>query len=243
MNTPRVSNFGLCYIAATLLLCGPAAPQDSQPTASQSPPAVETPIRVDPRHPIRIGENYPTDSKGHREEGICAVRIEVESSGFVRATQLVVKSGSARLDEACLANFTAARFIPATINGTPITTWVNIPIAWNLAGHTTYHVHRVNDDEIQIPIIQKSYQLKVGPNDYPPESRALHQEGDCTIRALINEGGAPTEVSVSKSTGFPTLDQGCVQAVQQASFIPARKEDGETIQAFATLNMSWRLDQ
>ena len=77
----------------------------------------------------------------------------------------------------------------------------------------TYHAHQVNDDEIQIPII-KSYQLKVGPNDYPPESRTLHQEGDCTIRSLIDQGGTPTEVSVSKSTGFPTLDQGCVQAIQ-----------------------------
>jgi outer membrane biosynthesis protein TonB len=47
---------------------------------------------------------------------------------------------------------------------------------------------------------------------------------------------------VSKSTGFPTLDQGCVQAIQQASFIPAHK-DGETIQAYATINMSWRLAQ
>jgi TonB family protein len=240
MNSARISTLGLCYIPATLVLSGSAIPQDSQPTASPSPPVVETPIRVDPRHPIKIGENYPTDSKGHREEGICAVRIEVESSGFVRATQLVVTSGLARLDEACLANLTAVQFIPATINGTPVTTWANIPMAWNLAGRTTYHVHRVNDDEIQIPIIQKSYQLKVGPNDYPPESRTLHQEGDCTIRALIDKGGTPTEVSVSKSTGFPNLDQGCVQAIQQVSFIPAH-EDGETIQAYATINMSWRL--
>jgi TonB family protein len=234
MNSASISSLRGCCILGTLLLSGPATPQASQPTATPSPSAVETPVRSDPKHPIK--------TEGHGAEGICAVRIEVESNGFVRATQLVVTSGLARLDEACLAALTAARFIPATINGTPVTIWVTIPIAWNLAGRTTYHVHKVNDDEIQIPIIQKSYQLRVGPSDYPPESRTLHQEGDCAIRALIDKDGTPKEVSVSKSTGFATLDQGCVKAIQQAPFIPAHK-DGEAIEAYATINVTWRRAQ
>jgi TonB family protein len=50
----------------------------------------------------------------------------------------------------------------------------------------------------------------VGPDDYPLQSRANHQEGDCSIRALVDKGGTATEVGVSKSTGFATLDQACV---------------------------------
>ena len=94
------------------------------------------------------------------------VRIEVDADGVVRATQLVLTSGFARLDEAALASFTGAQMIPSTIDGEPVSTWANIPVAWNLAGHGTYRPHRVNDGEIPIPIILKSYRLKVGPNDY-----------------------------------------------------------------------------
>jgi TonB family protein len=132
--------------------------------------------------------------------------------------------------------------IPATIDAEPVNTWANIPIAWNLAGHGKYRPHKVNDAEIQIPIVLKSYRLKVGPNDYPSESRAAQQEGDCTIRAQIDKAGTATEASVSKSTGFASLDQACVQAIQQAPLIPAH-QDGEAIGGSATINVSWRLTQ
>jgi TonB family protein len=184
------------------------------PKICSRPPASKRRSGSIPKHPIKLGENYPALSKKRGEEGLSVVRIEVDADGVVRATQLVFTSGFARLDEASLDAFTGARMIPATINGEPVNTWVNIPIAWNLAGHSAYRPHRVNDTEIQIPIILKSYRLKVGPNDYPPESRGSHQEGDCSIRAQIDKGGTVTEVSVSKSTGFATLDQACVQAIQ-----------------------------
>jgi TonB family protein len=59
---------------------------------------------------------------------------------------------------------------------------------------------------------------------------------------LIDKDGTPKEVSVSKSTGFATLDQGCVKAIQQAPFIPAHK-DGEAIEANATIKVTWRRAQ
>jgi TonB family protein len=203
---------------------------------------VETPVRVDPKHPIKIGENYPAESRRKGEEGLSVVRIEVDADGIVRATQLVLTSGFGRLDEATLASFSGAQMIPATINGEAVSTWANIPVAWNLAGHGTYRPHRVNDAEIPIPIILKSYRLKVSPNDYPSESRATHQEGDCAIRTTVDKGGAAAEVSIVKSTGFATLDQACVQAVRQAPFVSAH-ETGEAIGTSATINIRWRLSQ
>jgi TonB family protein len=237
MNITRMLSFRMPYILSSLLIYGSATPQDAQPT-----PHVETPVRVDPKRPIKLGENYPALSRKKGEEGLSVVRIEVDTDGVVRATQLVSTSGFARLDEASLGAFAGARMIPATIDGEPINTWANIPIAWNLAGRGTYRPHKVNDAEIQIPIILKSYRLKVSPNDYPSESRATHQEGDCTILVQIDKGGTATEASVSKSSGFATLDQACVQAIQQAPFIPGH-HDGEAIGASATINMSWRLTQ
>jgi TonB family protein len=237
MTIASMFSFRTPYILSSLLISATATSQDIQSTAH-----VETPVRVDPKHPIKLGEYYPALSKKRGEEGLSVIRIEVDADGVVRATQLVSTSGFARLDEASLDAFTGAQMIPATINGEPVYTWANIPIAWNLAGHATYRPHKVDDAEIQIPIILKSYRLKVGPNDYPSGSRAAHQEGDCTIRAQIDKGGTATEASIGKSTGFATLDQACVQAIQQAPFIPAH-QNGEAIGASAVINMSWRLTQ
>jgi TonB family protein len=237
MNIARIVLLRMPYILAGLFLHGPANSQDAQTTLG-----VETPVRGDPKHPFTIGENYPAESKVKGEEGVCVVRIEVDADGVVRATQLVFTSGFARLDGASLAGFTAVHMIPATISGKTVTTWVNIPISWNLSSRTTYRAHKVEDNEIHIPIIQKNYRLKVGPGDYPPESRSNHQEGDCTIHALIDKDGIATDVSVRRSTGFATLDQACVTAIQQAPFVPAHK-DGEAVSAFTTINMNWRLTQ
>jgi TonB family protein len=235
MNVARMLSFRMPCILSGLLIYGSANPQDAQPT-----PPVETPVRVDPEHPIRIGENYPALSRKKGEQGLSVVRIEVDVDGIVRATQLVFTSGFAHLDQASLDTFAGARMIPATIDGEPVNTWANIPIAWNLAGHGNYRPHRVDDAEIQVPIVPKSYRLKAGPNEYPSESRATHQEGDCTIRALVDKDGTATEARVSKSTGSSTLDQACVQAIQQAPFIPAHQH-GEAISGAATITMSWRL--
>jgi len=236
-NSRRVLSFQGCGILSSLLLCGSAIAQDMLPAGG-----VETPVRVDPKHPIRLGDNYPALSKKKGEEGLSVVRIEVDADGVVRATQLVSTSGFARLDEAALASFSGAQMIPATINGEPVSTWANIPVAWNLAGHGTYRPHKVNDAEIQVPIILKGYRLKVGPNDYPSESRVTRQEGECTVRSLIDKSGAATELSVIKSTGFATLDQACVQAIRQAPFMSAH-EAGEAIGASAIINIRWRLSQ
>jgi TonB family protein len=235
MNITRMLSFRVPYILSSVLIYGTATPQDIQSTAH-----IETPVRVDPKHPIKIGENYPALSRKRGEEGLSIVRIEVDADGAVRATQLVSSSGFVRLDEASLDAFSGAQMIPATIHGEPVNTWANIPIAWNSAGHGNYRPHKVSDAEIRIPIILKSYRLKVGPNDYPSESRAAHQEGDCTIDALIDKGGTVTEATVSKSAGSALLDQACVRAVQQAPFIAAH-QDGEAIGASASISMSWRL--
>lgn len=227
--------FRVPCILLGVLIIGSATAQDVQPASP-----VETPVRLDPKHPIRVGENYPALSKKNKEEGLSVVRLEVDADGVIRAGQVVFSSGFARLDEASLRSFLGAQVMPATIGGEPVNSWINMPIAWNVVGHGTYRPHKVDDAEIQIPIIAKSYRLRIGPNDYPSVSRAAHQEGDCAIRATVNESGVATEVTVSKSTGFATLDQACVQAVQQAPFIPAR-HDGEAISGSAAINISWRL--
>jgi protein TonB len=91
-----------------------------------------------------------------------------------------------------------------------------------------------------IPQIQEDYQLKVGSDDYPLESRRLHQEGDCAVRVYVEADGTPRNTVIGKSTGFDLLDQACLRAVSQAVFVPA-KQNGVAMAASADINIRWRL--
>ena len=193
-------------------------------------PTGRTPVKPDPNHPLRIGEEfYPSESKRPQEEGICVVGFEVDPDGHIRATQLLSASGFPRLNEACLAGFADGRLIPATVDGKPVAAWISIPVTWKLNGKTF----------TTTPQIRNDYQLKIGPDDYPPISRKLHQEGDCVVHVDVGLDGTPKGVAVTKSSGFEPLDQACVSAIKQAPFIPAQR-DGMPVAASTDINISWR---
>ncbi|AUH53223.1 energy transducer TonB [Chromobacterium sp. ATCC 53434] len=63
---------------------------------------------------------------------------------------------------------------------------------------------------------------------YPTVSREGGEEGTVRLRVLVSAQGAPQEVSVQDSSGFPRLDRAALAAVKRWRFIPA-KRGGEAI--------------
>lgn len=61
------------------------------------------------------------------------------------------------------------------------------------------------------------------PPQYPAAARRLQLEGTSTIRVLVSPEGRPKRVTVEKSSGVQLLDDAALEAVQQWSFVPARK--------------------
>jgi TonB family protein len=240
-SAPKWTSAYLCLAAIpmAIALCSNAIADD---TAANSPPAVVTAkIRMDPTRPIQLHENHPTESLRLRESGLCGIRIEVDTAGEILATQLISASGSERLDAACSASFANAHMLPAAINGTPVTRWASIPIAWNTPGTShTYRPQPFNDEQLPVPTVQTDYELHVGPRFYPESSRAMRQQGDCTVHVFVTEVGTTSEITVTKSTRFATLDQACAFAIQQAPFVPAHR-DGVAVAGWADINISWRL--
>jgi len=101
---------------------------------SSTPMVVTTKVRADPAHPVRIGDNYPKESKRLHEEGVCKVKLTVTAEGAIRDVSLTQSTGYPRLDQACLEAFAHGGLLPATQNGTPLTTTLEIPITWKLPG-------------------------------------------------------------------------------------------------------------
>jgi len=107
--------------------------QAPAPVAAPAPPKPGTAPRMDPKHPLKIGEEwYPDASKRANEEGRCIVQVTVAADGTIRSESLQQSSGFPRLDEACLKAVHGQRMIPATEEGKPVEKTAALPIVWKL---------------------------------------------------------------------------------------------------------------
>lgn len=106
------------------------------PPVAVAAPVVQhahTSIRVDPRHPLKIGEDYyPDASKRANEEGRCVVKLTVAADGRIVDQSIESSTGFPRLDEACLKAVRGQRMMPATMDGKPVEMTATIPIVWKL---------------------------------------------------------------------------------------------------------------
>src|SRR5258707_2634398 len=111
-------------------------PPDPPTIIAQPPPQphAHSPVRMDPRHPLRIGKDYyPDASVRANEMGRCVVQATVAADGRIIAAAIQTRSGFDRLDQACLNAVKGQRMLPATEDGKPIVGTVSIPITWNLS--------------------------------------------------------------------------------------------------------------
>jgi protein TonB len=114
----------------------------TQTTQQRAPAPVAAPAPVqhahtgvvpDPKHPLRIGEDYyPDASKRAGEEGRCIVTVTVAADGRITNEAIATSSGFPRLDEACLKGVHGQRMKPATEDGKPVDTTAQLPIVWKL---------------------------------------------------------------------------------------------------------------
>lgn len=125
MNTLNILSITFACSLVSLIVAAQEGP---------TPGVVTTKVRADPAHPVRIGENYPRESKRLHEEGVCKVKLTVTAEGAIRDISLTQSTGHPRLDQGCLEAFAHGGLLPATQNGTPLTTTLEIPIVWKLAG-------------------------------------------------------------------------------------------------------------
>jgi periplasmic protein TonB len=77
-----------------------------------------------------------------------------------------------------------------------------------------------------------------GMDRYPPESRRAHETGAPTIMICISATGTVDDVQVSRSSGFPRLDQAAVGIGREARFRPARL-DGKPVPVCAPYRITF----
>jgi len=78
------------------------------------------------------------------------------------------------------------------------------------------------------------------PPVYPEAARRRGQQGRVLLQVDVSAHGAPIEVSVAQSSGFASLDDAALRAVQQWRFVPATR-GGTPIPAVAEVPVRFRL--
>ena len=71
-------------------------------------------------------------SRKMREEGKVLLRVLVTPEGTAGSVEVRTSSGSARLDEAAQRTVRHWKFVPAKRGGTPVESWVLVPIHFRL---------------------------------------------------------------------------------------------------------------
>ncbi len=105
-----------------------------EPPQAPTPSSSRVPVRMDPKHPLKIGKDYyPDASVRANEMGRCVVQVTVAADGRIIAAAIQSRSGFDRLDQACLNAVRGQRMLPATEGGKPIESTASIPILWNLS--------------------------------------------------------------------------------------------------------------
>ncbi|RMG32821.1 MAG: TonB family protein [Planctomycetota bacterium] len=62
------------------------------------------------------------------------------------------------------------------------------------------------------------------PPEYPPESLAAGEQGRTLLKVSIDPHGRVQDANVHRSSGYPRLDAGALQAVRRWRFVPARRD-------------------
>ncbi|MBM3859813.1 MAG: energy transducer TonB [Verrucomicrobia bacterium] len=75
---------------------------------------------------------YPSIARQQGWEGTTVLRVEIRANGLIGVIQIVQSTGHKVLDDAAIEAVRAARFQPARHNGTPITSWAEVPVTFRL---------------------------------------------------------------------------------------------------------------
>jgi len=78
------------------------------------------------------------------------------------------------------------------------------------------------------------------PPVYPEVARRRGQQGRVLLQVNVSANGTPVDVTVAQSSGFASLDDAALRAVEQWRFVPATR-GGTAVPALAEVPVRFRL--
>jgi TonB family protein len=81
---------------------------------------------------------------------------------------------------------------------------------------------------------------RVGSDYYPPESLLAKEQGRCLLTITVAADGRIKDAKILQGSGYPRLDQACLDAFEGGHFIPATS-NGVPIEMTIPFQVVWKL--
>jgi TonB family protein len=167
---------------------------------------------------------YPPLAQERGENGTTEMMVLLDSAGVPASVEITKSSGSLRLDDAAVAHVKSTwRWMPGAPN---CQAQAPVRIVWNILER---------EDQFEPTII-----ITPAPEDYPAEARRQGQEGLVALFIVVDDTGAVRDVRVSRSSGFPVLDDKA-QEIARRSKWEAAKKDGKPVPTLLLTVIRWQL--
>lgn len=178
-----------------------------------------------------IRANYP-DSVAMRPPVIPVTWVYIDQSGRPHIPELLVSSGSPKVDALAIAAVKRAEFAPALIEKKSVAVWVMLPVQVGVpvaqtpparcepsygpcfTPYTTKPELK-NRDEVARALVR----------NYPPELRDRGIGGTTLIWIYVDEQGHVRQARVKESSGQPTLDAAAIRVANAMRWSPAVNRD------------------
>jgi TonB family protein len=88
--------------------------------------------------------------------------------------------------------------------------------------------------------LDPSRPLRIGEENYPPESRRLREQGKCVVQVKVDKWGNISDPKIIVSAGYDRLDAACIAATTSGHLLPAVK-GGTDVDSVTEIPIVWKL--
>jgi TonB family protein len=222
------------------------------PVPTTRPDPRQTPYTVAPslQNPAAVvklmEERYPQQLREAGTGGTASVWVLVDEHGRATRVQLAQSSGHTALDNAALAVARTMEFTPAQDEQRAVPAWIELPLGFGPLGHSVTapgleyrrgaqparrQAAEIPDAPTFTPMTVRPELVNAGDvqraliRNYPPVLRDAGIGGTAVVWFYIDEDGTVRKTQMSKSSGYPALDEAALRVAAAMQFSPARNRD------------------
>jgi TonB family protein len=205
--------------------------------------------------------DYPASAIAAKLDGIVYVRVNVSADGRVADAKAdsVHPMSATQLADAAVAAVKKWTFNPSLHDGKPVASVEVIPIAFTLDPKSELHLEGGTLDAIRVslplaeaatpaesvPASENVEYRRMHPPHYPASAIKAHEQGEVTIKVLVDASGNPLEARVAKTDPpdmSSDLTNSAIAAVLQWKFNPSR-EHGKPVEGWALVPITFSLTE
>ena len=227
-----MKRFALTSVIFLALVCGAQMGLAQDPSGAanvidaKNPPAGFVAPRPSAERDLSMAR-YAREAYLDGEEGIVGLRVRVRQDGSVADTQVVTSSGSMRLDQAAQEVVKDWRYQPATMNGAPVDSSVQVEIVWAL-------------ETLRFEITPQM--AKNLPDYYPQDAMRRGEKGVSTVRFLTAPDGSVVKAFIDRPSGHARLDEAAVNMIRTGwKLSGGATTTGDPVGGWFRVNVAWVL--